>query len=537
VSSNPGEADYIIVGAGAAGCVLASRLSEDGRRSVAVLEAGSSDRHPWVTVPAAVMRALSTPRFDWGYKTEPDPTRGGKVEHWLRGRLVGGSASINGMVFVRGQPLDFDDWEAAGADGWSYQGVLPYFARLETTAIGEDSVRGRSGPLKVTEAWAMPSLVDTFVDACGAVQIPFNADYNGRSQAGVGRAQANVYRGARQSSARAFLSPALKRRNLALVRGAHVSRLLWDAGRAVGVEYYQGSDVRTLRCRREVILAAGAINSPQLLMLSGVGPATALRSFDISVVSDLTSVGQNLVDHPAFGLGRNVSIPTLNEEATPLRVAVNALRWLATRDGPATAIAAQALAFIRTRAELDQPDAQLHFSSTAYAFEGGEVSIAKTSGVLISANVSRPKSRGYVALRSGNFRDRPIIQPLMFDVESDLATLVRAVRVIEQIYEAPAFERIVVKSQGDMVWQSDAELREHVRANANVIYHPAGTCRMGEGGALDARLRVRGVGGLRVADASVFPSMVSGNTNAAAMMVGEKASDLIRDDERNAPVH
>jgi choline dehydrogenase len=525
--------DYIVVGAGAAGSVMASRLCEDAARTVLVLEAGAGDGHPFLRIPAAVMRALATPRFDWGYQSEPDPTRQARTERWPRGKVLGGSASINGMVFVRGQAIDYDDWARGGASGWSYAELLPFFRRMEATSVGEDDVRGRDGPVSVVEAWAAPGLTERFIDACADLQIPRNPDYNGHRQEGAGLAQANLRHGARDSSARAYLIPALRRPNLAVRTRAHVGRLVLEGRRVVGVEYHQGGRARIARCRRDVVLCAGAIASPQLLMLSGVGPPQTLRRLGIPVVHDLAGVGENLMDHPAFSLTRGVRLRSLNQEATPVRQAVNGARWLLTRKGPATAIAAQAVAFVRTRADLDHPDVQLHFASLAYTFADGKVGLERGGGITVSANVSRPRSRGRVTLKSASFRDPPAIHPAMFAEVADLETLARGVRVVERIFDTARFRQITVDRPYPS-WASERDLHDALRAEANVIYHPAGTCRMGAGpdAVVDARLRGQGLAGLRIADTSVFPSMVSGNTNAAAMVVAERGSDLIKEDER-----
>jgi len=445
--------------------------------------------------------------------------------------VLGGSSSVNGMAFVRGAPHDFDAWEAAGATGWSYADMLPYFKRLEHTEIGTSKVRGRSGPVQIVESWGLPHLRDIFTSACEELQIPRNPDYNSGDQHGFGPTQANLFRGTRHSSARAFLRPALRRPNLAAIKSAHASRLIVEGMRVVGVEYWLGSTRRTLRCRREVIVAAGAINTPQLLMLSGLGPANDLKSHGVEVIADLPWVGRNLMEHAGMRLARAVNVRTLNHEGRARRRIVNGLRWLADRSGPAAAIYAQMFAFLRSRSDITEPDIQLHFEPLLYELRNGQVRVSKRNGISIGVNLNRPTSRGFLTLRSASFRDHPKIQPMMFDANEDLETLVRGVRRVEQILDTRAMRNIIVPRTDDMRWETDDELRDVVRAGAHGVYHPSGTARMGTSSAdsvLDPQLRVHGVQGLRVADLSVIPTLISGNTNAVAMAIGEKASDLIR---------
>ncbi|MET0986638.1 MAG: GMC family oxidoreductase N-terminal domain-containing protein [Steroidobacteraceae bacterium] len=527
--------DYIIVGAGSSGCVLADRLSADGTHRVLLLEAGSSHRHPFIDVPGASIYALSMPRFDWGFRTEPDPTRNGRTEHWPRGRLLGGSSSTNGMVFVRGDPSDYDEWAAGGATGWSSADLLPLFQRMETTEIGDDSYRGRSGPLHVQYTWRTPKLTEMFVAACEELLIPFNPDYNSAKQEGVAFVQASQRRGRRHSSARAFLDRARHRRNLNVLTQARATRILWEGKRAVGLEYIHKNATFCARVSREVILCAGAINSPQLLMLSGVGNANDLMGMYIEVVHALPAVGRNLMEHPNIALSREVTVRSLNSETGLLRVGLNGLRWLLTGSGPASSAGVHGVAFIRTRPQEARADIQLQFIPTMLAFRDGVVRVADHDGVTITANVSRPHSRGFIRLRSPDPLASVQIQPNLFGDERDLQTLVRGAHLIERIFATRAFGQISGHDERGAA-RSPEEWAALLRASAGVTFHPSGTCKMGTGSecVVDARLRVRGVESLRVADASVFPTLISGNTNAAALVIGEKAADLILDDARHA---
>jgi choline dehydrogenase len=527
-------ADYIVVGAGSAGCVVASRLSEDLARTVLVLEAGGTDRSLWIDMPGGTFFALTNPKLDWGYRTQPDPTRGNRCENWPRGRLLGGSSSINGLFFVRGAARDYDQWAEQGSPGWSFADLLPLFKRMETSDVGDDAMRGRTGPLHVTEAWAMQNLNDVFFHACEELQLPRNSDYNGRTQNGVAALQTNMRRGVRQSASRAYLRPALKRPNLQLRQNAHVTRILWEGSRAVGVEYVQNGKTLVARCSREIILAGGSINSPHLLLLSGVGPAADLAGLGIKVVKDLKGVGRNLMDHPAFSVARKVTLPTLNTAIRSYRIVLAGLQWALFGTGPASAPAGGAIAFVGTDPSVHQTDVQLSFSPFMVSYADGKIGFPNENGLSISVSVQRPTSRGYLKLETPFATDKPIIQPRLFEDESDLDTLTRGVRFVEQIYQTKAFKDITISPEDNSMQAQTPEFREMVRMQSIVHYHPAGTCKMGidDFAVVDASLRVRGVTGLRVADASIFPTMVGGNTNAAAMVIGEKLADLVKAEER-----
>jgi choline dehydrogenase len=532
--SNADIADYIVVGAGSAGCVIANRLSEDRQRKIVILEVGGGDRKLSVRMPGGIIFALADPTLDWGYTTEPDPTRCNRVEKWPRGRLLGGSGSINGLFFVRGAQQDYDRWAELGADGWSFSDLLPLFKRMESTDVGDDSMRGRSGPLRVMESWALKAPNEVFFRACQELQLPLNRDYNGPDQYGVGLVQTNQRRGARDSSATAFLRPALKRPNLELIQRAHVTRIQWEGKRAIGIEYIQDGVLKTLLCRREVILSGGSINSPQLLMLSGVGPAEHLTGLGIPVIQDLPGVGQNLMDHPAFAYARRVTIPTLNHEMRLHRMLLAGIQWALFGSGPASVAAGGAVAFIKTQPSVSCPDIQISFSPFMVSYETGKVGFPRENGLSIMASLQRSRSRGYLKLKTASALDSPLIQPFMFQDPYDLDTLARGVRFVEQIYQTQALKAILSPSDTNFLPANDEDLHDLLRNQSNANYHPSGTCKMGqdENAVVDPRLHVRGVEGLRVADASIFPSIISGNTNAAAMVVGEKASDLIKAEER-----
>ncbi|MEM7508678.1 MAG: GMC family oxidoreductase N-terminal domain-containing protein [Pseudomonadota bacterium] len=526
--------DYIIVGAGSAGCVIASRLSEDPDSTVCVLEAGPPDRHPMIHIPVGWMKLMTNPRLNWMYQTEPSEWTGGRAVAVPRGKTLGGSSSINGNIFNRGTPGDFDHWAQLGNSGWGYGDVLPLFKRLEDwTGPDADGRRGRGGRLKVTESpWTHP-LCEAFMDGCESLGIPRNPDYNGARQEGVSYTQRTIHRGRRQSAARAFLRPAMQRPNLEIRTGAHAAEILFDGRRATGIRYAQGRQMCAVRARREVILSGGVINSPQLLQLSGIGDPEHLRGIGVEVRHALPGVGENLRDHytPRF-TARVKNAETFNERARGLAFGMEIAKWLAGRPSILSLPATACYAFARSDPALDVNDLQVTFMPASYK-EGHQSTLDDRPGMTIAAWQQRPDSLGYVRARSSDPFEKPQIQPNYLSTESDRRVLLAGLRLARAILRTEAMEPFFAGElyPGDAV-VSDEDLLATARERGTTTFHMMGTCRMGpEGDAtavVDAELRIRGIEALRVADASIMPSMPSANTNASTLMIGEKAADLIR---------
>ena len=531
------EFDYIVVGAGSAGCVLANRLSASGRHSVLLLEAGGSDLNFWIWMPIGYGKTFYRRSVNWMYQTEPDPGLNGRVSYWPRGKVMGGSSSINAMVYIRGQAQDFEDWKAMGNPGWGWDDVLPYFKRAETNDRGADAWRGGDGPLHVaTMDRDLHPLCADFLTAGEELQYPRNPDFNGATQEGVGTYQNTARDGFRMSTARAYVRPARGRANLSVETRAHATAITFDGDRATGVSYSQRGQAHHATARAEVILAAGAINSPQLLQLSGVGPGELLGGMGIALRRDLPGVGRNLQDHLGIDYLYRSRVPTLNDQLHPwYGKAWHGLRYVLTRRGPLSLGVNQAGGFVRTRPGLERPNMQLFFSPVSYTkAPPGKRPLMNPdpfSGFLIGAQPTRPTSRGHLQIRSADPFEPVAIHPNYLSTDHDRQEMIEAARVSRQLAEAPTLARLIVDEilPGPAV-MTDDEILADCRARASTVFHPVGTCRMGpdaRSDVVDARLRVHGLRGLRVADASIFPTVTSGNTNAPAIMVGEKAADLI----------
>jgi len=529
--------DYVIVGAGSAGSVLANRLTEDGTASVCVLEAGPADWHPFVHIPAGFMKTLVDPAVNWLYDMEPSEWTGGRRIKAPRGKTLGGSSSINGHIYNRGQRLDFDGWAQRGNRGWGYADVLPYFRRTEKrVGPGDDTFRGRDGQLTVTDIdWRHP-LCDAFIEGATTLGIPRNPDYNGAIQEGVSYAQRTIAGGRRMSAARAFLRPAMKRANLTVITDAHATALALEGKRAVGVRYNKGGRhgiPSEVRARREVILSGGTYNSPQLLQLSGIGPAALLKSLGIPVLHDLPGVGENLRDHyaPRF-VARVKGIETINEEARGLRLVGNVLRWLTTRKGILSLSPTLVYCFWHSDEAARNSDVQFTFTPASYK-EGVQSQLDDHPGMTVASWQQRPDSTGYVRARNADPFEAPIIQPNYLAEESDRAVLLKAMKIARRLLATKPLEPFYDFEEypGAQV-QSDDELLAAARERGTTTFHPMGSCRMGPendaAAVVDDQLRVRGLEGLRVIDASVMPTMLSANLNASVMMIAEKGSDMIR---------
>jgi choline dehydrogenase len=530
-----GDFDYIIVGAGSAGCVLANRLSADPSMKVLLLEAGGKDNNIWVKVPLGLFYLIGNPRMDWCYETEPEPACNGRRIAVPRGRMLGGSSSINGMVYVRGQPRDYDVWRQLGNAGWAWDDVLPYFKRHEDFELGADQLHGAGGELRVEDARVRWEILDAFRDAAEQVGIPKTNDYNAGNYEGSAYFHVTQRRGMRWSTASAFLKPAMGRSNLHVVTDAQVDHLRLEGQRVVGVAFRQGDESKTANARREVIVAAGAIGSPQILQLSGIGPGALLERHGIPVHHDLAGVGENLQDHcQPRQLFRVRNTPSLNEIANSYmqRMRVG-LEYILFRTGPMAIGPATLTAFTRSDPSQDTPNIQYHVIPGAYPKLGEPP--PTFPGFTAAACNLRPTSRGYVRIKSGDARAHPAIRYNYLTTPEDQRVAVDSIRLTRRIVRAPAMAKFAPEEfmPGGNA-ESDEDLLAAARETAGTVYHPVGTCKMGQDllAVVDERLRVRGVGGLRVIDASIMPNLVSGNTNAPTIMIAEKGADMIKADAR-----
>jgi len=536
MTTNEGTYDYIIAGAGSAGCVLANRLSTDPSKRVLLLEAGGRDWYPWIHVPVGYFKTLHNPRTDWCYKTEPDPGLNGRSIDWPRGKTLGGSSSINGLLYIRGQKEDFNHWRQLGNAGWSFEDVLPYFKRSEDQQNGADEYHGAGGGLAVQNMRAKRRICEALIDAAGELGLPRNADFNGAEQEGAGYVQQTARKGFRCSTSVAFLKPVKHRANLDIVTHALVEKVRVDAARATGIDVrIKGKATHfALAPGGEVILSSGAIGSPQILQLSGIGPGALLQELGIPVVHDLKGVGANLQDHLQIRSVYEVNVPTLNEEINSFarRMMIGA-QYVLTRTGPMSMGASQVCIFARSRDGLETPDIQYHFQPLSADKPG--IEMHPFPGVTLSVCQLRPESRGRIEIKSPDPTAYPAIHPNYLSASVDCQTAIDSLKFTRKLVNTSALKPFVVREHlpGPGV-RSDDELLDSARNISQTIYHPTSTCKMGNDASavVDERLRVHGIGGLRVVDASIMPTITSGNTNAPTIMIAEKAADMIIADAR-----
>jgi choline dehydrogenase len=528
-----GSFDYIVVGAGSAGCVLAHRLTASGKHRALLIEAGGEDRNLWIHVPIGFAKLLTNARHNWLYNSEPEPELHGRQIIQPRGKVLGGSSSINGLLYIRGQAEDFDHWRQLGNAGWSFTDVLPYFRRAEDQERGEDKLHGVGGPLSVNDVSEGHPLCEAFITACEEAGIPRNDDFNGPTQEGAGYFQLTTRKGRRWSTARGYLAPARKRGNLAVLSNALTTRILFEGRRAVGVEYRKDGATHVARARGEVILSSGAFNSPQLLQLSGVGPVDLLQQHGIEVIAEAKGVGADLQDHfEARFYYRCSERITMNDMMSSMRGRIAAgLRYALFRKGFLSIGAGYAGAFAKTDPKMARPDVQFHFILSSADSAGQDPH--PWPGFLATVCQLRPESRGFVRIKSADPAQAPAIQPRYITAQADRDAMVAGMKLLRNVMRKPALRRYIVEelSPGLKV-ESDADYLDLARKKGSTVFHPTSTCRMGSDitAVVDERLRVHGFQGLRVADASIMPAVVSGNTNAACVMIGEKASDMILQD-------
>ena len=527
--------DYVIVGAGSAGCVLAHRLTASGRHRVLLIEAGGADRNVWIHIPLGYGKLFTNPKVNWLYSSEPEPELNNRRIIQPRGKVLGGSSSINGLLYIRGQPEDYDHWRQLGNAGWSFDDVLPYFRRAEHQQRGEDAFHGVGGPLAVSDVSEPHPLCEAFLAAVEQAGLPRNDDFNGPAQEGAGYYQLTARNGRRWSTAVGYLRPARRRHNLAVVSNALTTRILFEGRRAVGVAYRQSDATRVARAEGEVIVAGGAFNSPQLLQLSGLGPAALLQSFGIEVIADMPGVGADLQDHLQVRMQyRCTEAITMNDVINSRRRQLAAgLRYILWRKGLLTIGAGYAGGFFRTDPSAATPDVQVHF--IIYSADAVGAALHPFPGFIASVCLLRPESRGHVWIKSADPREPPAIQPRYLSAPSDRDVIARGMKLLRRIMGQKAIRRYIAEERAPGAHcTSEADLIAFARATGTTVFHPTSTCRMGSDVAavVDARLRVHGIERLRVVDGSVMPTVVSGNTNAAVVMIAEKGADMILADAR-----
>jgi choline dehydrogenase len=525
------EADFVVVGAGSAGCAIAARLSEDPATKVVLLEAGGDDNHRWIHIPLGFGKTFADPAVNWCYETEPDPGAADRRVFWPRGKVLGGSSSINGMVYIRGQAEDFDHWRQLGNTGWSFDDVLPYFKRSEHQTRGADQWHGTGGPLCVSDVPDRHPICEAFIESAVGLGLPRNADFNGAGQDGVGYHQTTTRNGKRCSTAVGYLRPAMRRPNLQVVTGALAEKIILDQRRATGVAFRQDGRLRVAKTTGEVILCGGAVNSPQLLMLSGIGPQPHLAALGIPVAHDLPGVGQSLQDHYSAPVKLRCRLPvTVNDVMqSNLKKVQAGLQYYLFKQGPLAMGTSPAALFARTRPELASPD--IKGSCSPFSADRPQDGLHPWSGFTMIVYQLRPESRGRIELKTAQPGDAPSVHPNYLSTPTDQQTIVEGLKLLRRIVAAPAMQRFVeAEFQPGAEVNSDAELLDYARRRGGTVYHPTSTCKMGLDpmAVVNPELRVHGIAGLRVADASIMPTVVSGNTNAATIMIGEKAADLVR---------
>ncbi|MDB5379030.1 MAG: choline dehydrogenase [Rubritepida sp.] len=525
------ETDVVVVGSGSAGSALAGRLSENPGIRVTVLEAGGRDRNPWLHVPIGYAKTMYHPTISWNFATQAEPELAGRSVPWPRGRVLGGSSAINGLIYIRGQAEDYDHWRQLGCTGWGFDDCLPYFKKAERQERGADDLHGADGPLSVTDLREKGVLERAFIDAAKELGFPENPDFNGPAQEGAGWYQVTVRDGFRCSAATAYLKPAMKRPNLRVITDAHVERIVIEDGRATGVVYRVGNETRTLKAQREVVLSSGAIGSPQLMMLSGLGPAEHLAEMGIEVKRDIPGVGQNLQDHlQARLIYRASQRVTVNERMGFFGMAMMGAQFAATRRGPLSFAAATSGLFARVLPQSATPDVQFHF--IPWSADSVKEGLHKFPGFTVSVCQLRPESRGEIRLASTDPLAKPNIHARYLTSETDKQCMVEGVKLAKRLAETKSLGRFITDrySPPEGAPEDDAGWLDFVRRTSGTIYHPTGTCRMGEDDAavVDTQLRVNGVGNLRVADGSIMPTVVSGNTNAGCIMIGERCAEFMK---------